>query len=410
MVRVGSSRPGAGHDTLSIVGALVRLRFALAAATFASLAAACGSRTGLDEPITDAAADEGGSADSSPTTDGTVEDSPDGTVEASADARVDADDAAPDGAVEASDGGATDGPVDAPPDAPPDACASVLFVDAVHGSDSSGGSASAPFKTITRADTVAAGDPCVTMIQVRPGTYDEANGEVFPLRVPVSVALVGDEADKGDPSGQPVLVQGVGDFNGAVRATIAPSSGAVVAGLVITPAVADAGARFPVGVVLSTGTAGVTVRNDTLAGTSTSMYWGSVGVWDVDSTGTFIVGNVALGNLIGFYSEGSPTRLESNVSTQNRFGVEVDVAGVDLGGGDAGSAGHNTFACNLQNVWLAASGVFAEDNAWDHLPPSMVSDAGLYIGNSDSGHVDIFLWDAGPPTITGATLATPNCP
>ena len=56
------------------------------------------------------------------------------------------------------------------------------------------GNAAHPFKTITKALGVATAAQQVT---VRPGTYDVANGESFPLQIPANVALVGDEPGRG---------------------------------------------------------------------------------------------------------------------------------------------------------------------------------------------------------------------
>jgi hypothetical protein len=65
-----------------------------------------------------------------------------------------------------------------------------LFVDAVGGNDDDNGCINLPFKTITHA--MAEADSGTTVV-VQPGTYDHANGEVFPINMGVGqdVELVG---------------------------------------------------------------------------------------------------------------------------------------------------------------------------------------------------------------------------
>jgi hypothetical protein len=68
-------------------------------------------------------------------------------------------------------------------------------VDAIHGDDSTGnGSASAPWRTITRAHaaTLVAGD----RVWVAPGNYDSALGEVFPITLAPAVPVIGAGMDR----------------------------------------------------------------------------------------------------------------------------------------------------------------------------------------------------------------------
>ncbi len=59
------------------------------------------------------------------------------------------------------------------------AVGTTYWVDAVHGSDSNDGtSTAAPFKTITKALSQSSPDGTV---MIKPGLYDVANGETFPL-------------------------------------------------------------------------------------------------------------------------------------------------------------------------------------------------------------------------------------
>ncbi len=69
-----------------------------------------------------------------------------------------------------------------------------LFVNPTSGSDSAAGSQAAPFKTIARAlQQIKSG----TKIQLAPGTYSTASGEVFPIVIPSGVTVLGNESNKG---------------------------------------------------------------------------------------------------------------------------------------------------------------------------------------------------------------------
>jgi uncharacterized repeat protein (TIGR01451 family) len=71
----------------------------------------------------------------------------------------------------------------------PSASATTVYVDAVNGNNVTGnGSATSPWRTITKALThVAPGDT----IRVLPGTYDAAIGEMFPLALRSGLTLIG---------------------------------------------------------------------------------------------------------------------------------------------------------------------------------------------------------------------------
>lgn len=96
--------------------------------------------------------------------------------------------------------------------------ANTLYVDAAKGNSAGPGNAQAPFKTITAALQAAVPG---TVIQVQPGKYDEANGEVFPLVVRTGVTLQGDV----NARGKDTLIQGGGKF-------LSPTVAGQVVGLV----------------------------------------------------------------------------------------------------------------------------------------------------------------------------------
>jgi parallel beta-helix repeat protein len=330
------------------------------------------------------------------------------TIDASADARTDASDAVY--AIDAKDGGPADdaGARDGPADTRTEPCAvTQVYVDAVHGVDSSNGSAATPYKTITKAIMVAGGDSCVDTIFVSQGTYDVVNGEVFPLRIPPNVSLIGDEANKGMSDGGAVFILGFGAVAPFFRATLLPDSGATIAGFEITAPLAapDLGNGYRYEVLLLGPTTGVTVRNNTIVGSDTEIISGTVGISVRGSTDNVIVGNVIKGNTVGLYNGGAASqKVESNVVTGNYYGVETDALGADLGGGALGSAGLNTLACNEQNLWTTAPGQPALNDYWDHVPPTIV--------RGMEGHADIYMatFVMTSPITTGAMLATVNCP
>ncbi|MDZ8050068.1 MAG: S-layer homology domain-containing protein [Aulosira sp. ZfuVER01] len=69
-----------------------------------------------------------------------------------------------------------------------------LYVNSVQGNDANAGSRVSPFKSLTRALKSSTKS---TIIQLGPGTYSAATGEVFPLIIPAGAIVVGNEASKG---------------------------------------------------------------------------------------------------------------------------------------------------------------------------------------------------------------------
>lgn len=80
-----------------------------------------------------------------------------------------------------------------------------LYVNPVTGNDAQAGSRSSPFKSITRALKVVT---VPGIIQLAPGTYSAASGEVFPLVIPAGLLVVGNEVNKG----QGIVISGSGEY------------------------------------------------------------------------------------------------------------------------------------------------------------------------------------------------------
>ncbi|WP_413174366.1 S-layer homology domain-containing protein [Anabaena azotica] len=82
---------------------------------------------------------------------------------------------------------------------------STIYVNPVTGNDTNTGSRLSPFKTITGA-LKATQSPAI--IQLAPGTYSTASGEVFPLIIGGGMLVVGNEANKG----QLIVISGSGEY------------------------------------------------------------------------------------------------------------------------------------------------------------------------------------------------------
>ncbi|QDK22297.1 LIC10774 family surface protein [Leptospira weilii] len=277
----------------------------------------------------------------------------------------------------------------------------VHYVDALSGKNSNPGTSLAPYKTIT----YAVSQPGKT-IYVAPGTYDEALGETFPIRIPAGINLIGNESGKGiENKGKegnsgytgtgvirnagPTLILGTGTVIPGLddQATLILGNNNTVAGFTITnpkpyfsgglhiSAVQVAG--DPSGII-----SGITVRNNTVTGTS-----GGMGVYIMASNqtgaGNTISGNTITSNYYGIQNNFSSTviKVENNLISRNIVGVNIatntDNTNVDLGGGSTGSVGNNTISCNtyhdLSISLLNTVTLYAKNNRWDHIPPTVTT-------------------------------------
>ncbi|MEO1430411.1 MAG: S-layer homology domain-containing protein [Cyanobacteria bacterium J06632_19] len=109
--------------------------------------------------------------------------------------------------------------------------ATTVYVNPVTGSDTNNGSRLSPFKSLTHALN---GLNSPGIIQLAPGTYHAANGEVFPLIIPSGVWVVGNEATKGEA----ILIEGSGDYQtknfGSQNITLVLASNAQLMGVTVT--------------------------------------------------------------------------------------------------------------------------------------------------------------------------------
>jgi hypothetical protein len=256
-------------------------------------------------------------------------------------------------------------------------CAGVtLYVDVSAGVDTNPGTQAAPFKTITKAMTVATSG---TTVQVAPGIYDTSSlstPEVFPITVPAGVLLIGNEGSKG--SGTSIVGGGqVPGFPAGTGAAVHPGTGSTIAGFTITDDNPALTGRY--GVFLSN--SAVTLRNNTVTGAThvVGVYVSDDGATPATpSTNHVITGNRIVDNApssgegLAFVTGGAGSKVENNVITGNGFGIEYEIAGVDLGGGSV-SAGGNVISCNgLVDLYVGMPvSVPAKNNFWDHSPPAL---------------------------------------
>jgi uncharacterized protein DUF1565/Big-like domain-containing protein len=270
------------------------------------------------------------------------------------------------------------------------------FVSSTLGSDATTtGSCAAPHKTITHAVAAArTGD----VIWVAPGTYNAALGEVFPISLPASVTLIGDEANKGQG---PTATRVIGGANlainascGTYQATIYPGANDIIAGLELT----DPSTTFAAMTLLIRNN-NVTIRNNSIVnntGGASAVYICNSSVNHI-ITGNRIRDNGGQTTGLAFINGGVGSKVENNLITRNGNGVEYDSPGGDMGGGSAGSTGGNSIFCNTFNdLWTNTTiTINAANNFWDHVPLS---------GN------DVYNGSGATIVSTGGTVAPGSCP
>ena len=143
------------------------------------------------------------------------------------------------------------------PTAPAPVSTAVVYINPETGADApgAGSTAAAPYKTITYALNQAQPG---TVIQLAPGQYTSATGEVFPLTLKAGVTLRGDEATKG----QNIVITGGGQYISPTFArqdvTIRAEKDSTIAGVTV----ANPNTR---GTALWIEATNPTVRNNTFA-------------------------------------------------------------------------------------------------------------------------------------------------
>lgn len=302
-------------------------------------------------------------------------------------------DADPDGTTPG-DSGAVDSGTDAGIDAGP----TCIVVDAKNGNDANAGTALAPVKTLTYAIKLVSSPGCITL---KPGLYDDkGNGETFPMNIPATVSVVGDEKGKGLSSGAEVRIAGTLPGNSPpVQGMIQPGASSTLAGV----SIGFTGQAFRVPILLTA--PAVTLRNDSIdhCTANAAVYVGTGGK-DYVITGNDIFKNTGIG--LAMIAGGAGSKVEGNSIVNNNYGVEVDVIpNADFGGGAQNSLGNNVFSCNaVQDFWtVQTNGVLAaKGNYWDHQPPQ--------IGNGTGDDVNKSTNNGASVDTANAKLAVNPCP
>lgn len=123
-----------------------------------------------------------------------------------------------------------------PPTASP---LTTIDVNPASGSDTTGnGTPDKPYRTLTKAVAVAAKNPTLSLtISLASGTYGAANGEQFPIVVPVAVTIAGSGYGGGPSKGRGSFINGVGEDTQYEKAAGIPSSHRAFATLVVPPGI-----------------------------------------------------------------------------------------------------------------------------------------------------------------------------
>ncbi len=204
----------------------------------------------------------------------------------------------------------------------------MLYVNPSVGDDAANGSQSAPFRTISYALNQA---PVGSKIQLAPGTYSAESGEQFPLEIPASVVLIGDEASRG----KDYIIRGSGKkltLDGNQEVTVWLNKNAELRGVTVTnPASRGTGVWLQTGIttvanctlkdckregIRITGQANPKVFNNLCVGND------SYGIWVLGQASGEIRQNTCRNTGTGLaVGDAAKPRLIDNLLSQNRTGV-----------------------------------------------------------------------------------------
>lgn len=204
----------------------------------------------------------------------------------------------------------------------------MLYVNPSVGDDAANGSQSAPFRTISHALSQAA---VGSKIQLAPGTYSADSGEQFPLEIPASVVLMGDETSRG----KDYIIRGSGEkltLDGTQQVSVWLNKNAELRGVTVTnPATRGTGVWLQTAVAIVanctlkdckreglrvTGQARPKVINNLCVGND------SYGIWVLGQAGGEIRQNICRDTGTGLAVGGNAApKLIDNVVSQNRTGI-----------------------------------------------------------------------------------------
>jgi parallel beta-helix repeat protein len=250
---------------------------------------------------------------------------------------------------------------------------SKIYVD-TFGSDANGiGTRARPYRTITKALTLAYS---TQLVIVGPGEYNTESGEHFPLHVPFGVTVQGAGKDSSY-----VTCPGGDDYS---RDTVfvLGSSATTIEKFTIRSANSQG-----IGVAVSSASF-VQISNNRITANYIGIY----------SRGALlprpiIDGNFVTGNSIGIVTANSsgPLLRNNNISDCSVYGIEIrDFGRPDLGLNDTTYSGQNTIVdCGSSNHWLIYNNcpdtIWAVGNTWPY--PSVSDNDNLIYDDEESGGV-----------------------
>ena len=298
------------------------------------------------------------------------------------------------------------------PAGPADPGGADIYVDAVNGDDDLGaGSAAAPYKTITKALSLARSGDVVTAM---PGIYDTAIGETFPIDIPDGVTVQGTDwarctirVDAEAQGTRHAVTMGCDEC--AIRnfnfeedkivdsfvtyfVNLYQCSGALVDSL-------RTNQRTILGALKIAEDNGSTVQYCYFNDSEPGYHERGIAVLGVSSGNNTTFRFVTVtGYLRGFLFAGAQTALVEFCNiTGNEIGVELCCYGEaatqpnpDFGGGALASAGQNDFSGNASYGILNGTrhAIYAKFNTWAHYPPT----SGVDYWNSDEAGGGFVVW------------------
>lgn len=257
----------------------------------------------------------------------------------------------------------------------------VIFVNPVNGDDNGTGAQASPYKTLTRALRRATAGMTV---QLAPGTYSTATGEVFPLVIPPGVAVVGNEATKG----KGIVIDGGGDYLSPTFArqsvAIRPEAGSSLRGLTVMNR-------------LARGTAIWIESTDPAIANCTLTNCGREGVFASGTANPEVVNNVFLQNAASGLSffRNAKGEIRRNLCQKTGYGIAISDSAAPLVIDNrtlenrAGIAISGSARPVLRNNWVegnSAEGLLVSNNAVPDLGRSQDPGGNVFQNNGSDVH------------------------
>ncbi len=286
-----------------------------------------------------------------------------------------------------------------------------IYVDGPGGSDDQDGSVGSPYKTITKALSMARSGDGVT---VAPGIYDAANGETFPLDIPDGVTLQGTDWDR-------CTIKVNAEAQGTRHAVTMGCKDCAIRNFTLEEEkITDPFVTYFVNMYECTGAfvdslrtlqrtvygalkiqrdSGSTIQNCYFNDSDTGYHERGVSLLDNESgNNTKLINVTVTGYLRGMVFYGPQnTVVEFCSITGNQIGVDLGPYGEpsiqpnpDFGGGARGGRGQNDLSGNVSYGILNGTRhtIYAKFCDWAHVPPT----SGVDYWNSDEAGGGSIIW------------------